>query len=179
MATITRRCLYFPDDSSPKQPVEERTLEFPPAIGFDDVVCDLLECPPRQWRSEMIFSDDQLAVLNGHEDGSPPLRPFTIYEAYMGHNTIPTRPLNSRAARLLSCPHSRGPIIVMKMTCTKGILGGIQEINNQPLTLPEIESSHFQHKRQEYAAKKMAHNEVVNDLFKGWNSDIIAGLEMD
>ncbi|KAF8203309.1 hypothetical protein BJ912DRAFT_1037738 [Pholiota molesta] len=151
--TPTLPCLYIPDDSSPNQAVEEKTLLFPGSLGFDDVVCKLLEC--RRRGAEMIYSEDELAKINGGEDGVRPGRRFAMYEAYMdGNARHGTRAYNTRAARLLALPQSYGPIIVVKMTCTKSFMGGVQDVVKVPLTQAELQSLAFQRRRQEYSVKK-------------------------
>jgi hypothetical protein len=104
--------------------------------------------------------------INGGEDGVRPGRRFAMYEAYMdGNARHGTRAYNTRAARLLALPQSYGPIIVVKMTCTKSFMGGVQDIVKVPLTQAELQSSAFQRRRQEYSVKKEVDDEFMMDLF--------------
>jgi hypothetical protein len=83
----------------------------------------------------------------------------------MDDNGNATRPYNSRAARLLARQRSHGPMIVMKMLCTKSRDGEINILRYHTLTQSELESPAFQNKRREYARKKAVHNEAMMRLF--------------
>jgi hypothetical protein len=78
----------------------------------------------------------------------------------MDGNGNATRPYNSRAARLLARQRSHGPMIVMKMLCTKSRDGELNILRYHTLTQIELESPAFQNKRREYARKKTVHNEA-------------------
>lgn len=83
----------------------------------------------------------------------------------MDDNGNATRPYNSLAARLLARERSYGPMIVMKMSCTKLRNGEIQVLRYHSLKQSDLESLGFQNKRREYSRKKAVHNEAMMRLF--------------
>jgi hypothetical protein len=63
MSAPTLPCLYLPDESSPDQEAIEKILKFTSFKGFEEVVCELLECSYRA--VEVIFSEDDLEKVRG------------------------------------------------------------------------------------------------------------------
>ncbi|KJA25933.1 hypothetical protein HYPSUDRAFT_199179 [Hypholoma sublateritium FD-334 SS-4] len=162
--TSTLPCLYIPDDSAPDHPVEQRTLVFPPGATFDDVVCPVLQCPERV--AETIYSEHLSDVYEGRPP-TPPESEFVMYEAYMDDNGNATRPYNTRAAHMLLRPKSHGPMLVVKVICTRDRgTGADVPVRFAPLAARELESAEFRAKKARYDGKKAVYEEAVLAQFR-------------
>ncbi|KAH9485182.1 hypothetical protein JR316_0002089 [Psilocybe cubensis] len=156
MPSVQRTYLYIPDDSSPNQPIEQKTISAPSVEQFTQRVHQLLKCELAE--DETILSPEYLAIFEGHGNGLPTGTEFTIYVATMDENGNATRPLNSRAARLLRRPKSHGPMLIFKAVYKKQRVDAVLRHYEDSVGLErELEGTDFQEKRQDFIQKREAY----------------------
>ena len=89
-----------------------------------------------------------------------------MYEVYMDDNGNATRPYNTRAAHMLLRPRSHGPMLVVKVVCTRDPrTDEPRPVRFVPLAPRELESAEFRAKKARFNAGKAVYEQAVLEEF--------------